>query len=79
MDPENKQWKSKELYETFISKIKPEEIERSKKDLIDAYNYLAAYHASKKDCAGTKACLLKVVELDPNNAQAKKVLASLKC
>lgn len=79
MDPENKQWKSKELYETFISKVKPEEIERSKKDLIDAYNYLAAYHASKKDCAGTKACLLKVVELDPNNAQAKKVLASLKC
>jgi tetratricopeptide (TPR) repeat protein len=78
-DPENKQWKSKELYETFIAKVKPEEVERSKKDLIDAYNYLAAYHASKKDCAATKACLLKVVELDPNNAQAKKVLASLKC
>ncbi len=79
MDPENKQWKSKELYETFISKVKPEETEKNKKDLIDAYNYLAAYHASKKDCTATKNYLLKVVELDPANAQAKKVLGSLKC
>lgn len=79
MDPENKQWKAKELYETFISKLKPEETERSKRDLIDAYNYLAAYHASKKDCANTKLYMQKVVELDPSNAQAKKVLAGLKC
>ncbi len=78
-DPENKQWKSKELYETFISKVKPEEIERNKKDLIDAYNYLAAYYASKKDCANTKVYMLKIAELDPANAQAKKVLAGLKC
>ncbi len=79
MDPDNKQWKSKELYETFISKVKPEETERYKKELVDAYNYLAAYHANKKDCTGTKNSLLKVVELDPANAQAKKVLGSLKC
>ena len=78
-DPENKQWKSKDLYETFIAKVKPEETERNKKDLIDAYNYLAAYHASKKDCAATKACLLKVKELDPANAQAIKILSTLKC
>lgn len=78
-DPENKQWKSKELYETFISKVKPEETERSKKDLIDAYNYLAAYYASKKDCANTKVYMQKVIDLDPNNAQAKKILAGLKC
>lgn len=78
-DPENKQWKSKELYETFISKVKPEETEKNKKDLIDAYNYLAAHYASKKDCANTKLYMQKVVDLDPNNAQAKKVLAGLKC
>ena len=78
-DPENKQWKAKEIYETFISKVKPEEAERSKKDLIDAYNYLAAYYAGKKDCANTKVYMLKIKELDPANAQATKVLASLKC
>ncbi len=78
-DPDNKQWKAKEFYETFISKVKPEEIERSKKDLIDAYNYLAAYYASKKDCANTKVYMLKIKELDPTNAQAIKVLAGLKC
>jgi tetratricopeptide (TPR) repeat protein len=78
-DPENKQWKAKEIYETFISKVKPEEAERSKKDLIDAYNYLAAYYAGKKDCANTKVYMLMIKELDPANAQATKVLASLKC
>jgi len=77
-DPENKLWKAKELYEKFISKVKPEETERNKKDLIDAYNYLAAYYASKKDCANTKLYMQKVLELDATNAQAKKVLAA-KC
>ncbi|HET6227107.1 MAG TPA: tetratricopeptide repeat protein [Bacteroidia bacterium] len=78
-DPENKNWKAKQLYETFISKVKPEETERSKKDLIDAYNYLAAYYANKKDCANTKVYMQKILELDAANAQAKKVLAGLKC
>jgi tetratricopeptide (TPR) repeat protein len=79
LDPENKQWKSRELYETFLSKLKPEETERSKKDMIDAYNYLAAYHASKKDCVNTKMYMEKILQLDPENAQAKKVRAGLKC
>ncbi|HSH64380.1 MAG TPA: tetratricopeptide repeat protein, partial [Bacteroidia bacterium] len=72
-DPENKQWKAKEFYELFISKVKPEEVERSKRDLLEAYNYLAAYHASKKDCPNTKQYMQKILELDPANSQAKKV------
>ena len=40
---------------------------------MDGYNYLAAYYASKKDCVNTKLNLQKVQELDPANAQAKKV------
>ena len=79
LDPTNKTWGAKEYYELFISKVKPEDIEKNKKDLIDAYNYLAAHYASKKDCANTKLNLQKVLELDPANAQAKKVIAELKC
>jgi len=79
IDPKNEKWSAKEHYELFISKVKPEEVERNKKDLIDAYNYLAAHYANKKDCANTKLNMQKVLELDPANAQAKKVIAGLKC
>lgn len=78
-DPNNEKWKAKEWYEEFIAKVKPEELERSKKDLIGAFNYLAAHYASKKDCSHTKEYLLKVVEIDQNNTEAKKVLTRLKC
>ncbi len=79
IDSKNEKWAAKPFYETYISKIKPEETEKNKKDLIDAYNYLAAHYASLKDCANTKLYMQKVLELDPNNVQAKKVIAGLKC
>lgn len=81
MDPKNEKWSAKPLYEKFIQKVKPEDVEKNKKDLIDAYNYLAAYYAdpARKDCPNLKKCMQKVLELDPANAQAKKVLAGLKC
>ena len=73
------EWSAKEPYEMFIAKMKPEDVEKNKKDLIDAYNYLAAYYAGKKDCVNTKLYMQKVLDLDPANAQAKKVIAGLKC
>lgn len=79
LDPKNEKWSAKSFYETYISKMKPEEMEKSKQDLINAYNYLAAYYAEKKDCPNVKLYMQKVLELDPANAQAKKVLAGLKC
>lgn len=79
MDPKNEKWAAKEYYEIFISKVKPEEKEKSKKDLVDAFNYLAAYYAEKKDCPNVKLYMQKVLELDSANAQAKKVIAGLKC
>ena len=62
-------------------KVKPEDVEKNKKDLIEAYNYLAAYYAdpSRNDCANVKLYMQKIIELDSTNAQAKKVLAGLKC
>ena len=71
-------WSAKELYELYITKVKPEEVEKNKKDLVEAYNYLGAYYAKKKDSANTKLNFQKVLELDPTNAQAKKVLEGLK-
>ena len=79
MDPKNEKWLAKPFYETYISLVKPEDTEKNKNDLVQAYNYLAAYYASKKDCANTKLYMQKVLEADPDNAQAKKVIAGLKC
>jgi tetratricopeptide (TPR) repeat protein len=79
LDPKNEKWQAKPFYEQLIAKVKPEDVEKNKKDLIDAYNYLAAYYADKKDCPNLKLCMQKVLELDAANAQAKKVLAGLKC
>ncbi len=79
LDPNNEKWLAKSIFETFITKVKPEETEKNKSYLIEAYNYLAAYYASLKDCPNTKLYMQKVLELDPNNAQAKKVIAGLKC
>jgi Tfp pilus assembly protein PilF len=47
--------------------------------LIDAYKYLAAYYAKKNDCTNTKSYMEKVLALDPANAEAKKIIAGLKC
>ncbi len=80
LDPKNETWAAKKYYEEFISKItKPEDIEKNKKDLAEAYNYLGVYYAKLNDCPNTKLNFQKVLELDPANAQAKKVIAGLKC
>lgn len=78
-DPENKNWKAKEWYELYLTKIKPEETERNKRDMIDAYKYLAAYYAKKNDCVNTKLYMEKILAIDAANADAKKIIAGLKC
>jgi tetratricopeptide (TPR) repeat protein len=79
MDPKNEKWLAKDPFDVYLSKVKPEDTEKNKKDLIEAYNYMAAYYASKKDCPNLKLYMQKVLQLDAENAQAKKVLAGLKC
>ena len=79
IDIKNENWSAKPFFEMYIAKVKPEDIEKYKKDLIDSYNYLAAYYAGKKDCPNLKIYMEKVLELDADNAQAKKVIAGLKC
>lgn len=81
VDSKNEKWSAKEFYELYLTKVKPEDKEKNKNDLIGAYNYLAAYYAdnARKDCPNVKLYMQKVLELDPANAQAKKVIAGLKC
>jgi hypothetical protein len=83
LDPKNEKWQAKPFYELYLSKMKPEELTQpqNKNNLVEAYNYLAAYYAdpARKDCANVKLYMQKLLEIDPANAQAKKVLAGLKC
>lgn len=78
-DPKNEKWQAKPYFEQLIEKVKAEDIDKNKNYLIEAYNYLSAYYADKKDCPTLKLYMQKVLELDAANAQAKKVLAGLKC
>ncbi|MDF2437729.1 MAG: hypothetical protein K0Q95_2105 [Bacteroidota bacterium] len=83
LDPKNVEWRAKQYYELYLSKVKPEELKlpQNKNNLIEAYNYLAAYYAdpARKDCANVKAYMQKIIDIDPSNAQAKKIMAGLKC
>ncbi len=79
MDPKSEKFPGKPYYEEYISKIKPEEVEKNKKDLIEAVSYLAGYYYFiEKDYAKCKCQWEKVKTLDPANENAKKSLADPK-
>ena len=76
LDPKNEKWLAKPYYELYLSKVKPEEIEKNKKDLIDAYTYMGVYNMNNKKVCEAKVFFKKIAELDPANANAKKFLES---
>jgi len=85
LDPDFKTDLPKVQYEKYIEllMVDPEKFETSlkvknKAGLINAYSYLGYYHLNKDKNAEAKEYYKKVIELDPNNAQAKKVLADKK-
>jgi hypothetical protein len=49
--------------------------EKSKSNVIEAYEYLGYYSMLQKDYANAKCMYIKLKDLDPNNAKAKKALA----
>lgn len=75
-DLKNEKWLAKQPYEDFISKVKPEDTEKSKKDLIEAYTYLGVHYISVKDFKTAKTYFQKVLDLDPQNQNALKFMAS---
>lgn len=75
LDPDSKNGLAKPFYESFISKLKPEELDKNKNYLIETYDYLGYFHMLQKDYANAKCVYTKLKELDPNNVKAKKALA----
>lgn len=74
LDPDSKKGLAKPFYEQFIV-IAQKDVEKNKKDLIEAYSYLGAYYLLvTKDYACAKAAWLKVKELDAANEKAKRAL-----
>jgi tetratricopeptide (TPR) repeat protein len=72
MDPKAEKDLAKLQYEKVLSTIKPEEkTTTSKKDAIEAYEYLGYYYVTKKDKAKADEMWNAVKELDPNNEKAK--------
>lgn len=76
LDPKNEKWLAKPFYETYLTKVKPEDTEKSKSDLIGANTYMGVYFMNNKNVCEAKAYFKKVAELEPANANAKKFLES---
>ncbi len=75
-DLKNEKWLAKPYYEMYISKVKPEDVEKNKKDLIEAYTYMGVYYMNTKDFCTAKTNFKKVAEFDPANKNAKAFLDS---
>lgn len=85
LDPETTQGLAKPYYEATIEKILNRGNGSSNKELVNAYQYLGYYYYLKADKNGSaedKANSIKywtkILEIDPNNANAKQVLDSYK-
>jgi tetratricopeptide (TPR) repeat protein len=80
-DPDSKLETPKPLFEQYISLITADSVkfeankDKYKRDLISAYGYLAYYYLARDNKALAKEYYKKVLELDPENANAKKVMS----
>ena len=75
MDPDSKKGLAKPFYETYISKIKPAEVDKNKKTLAEAYSYLGSYYLTvTKDYTTAKAAYTKILSFDPDNTKAKDAM-----
>lgn len=75
MDPDSKNGLAKPFYEAYISKIKPEDVDKNKKQLCEAYSYLGSYYLTvAKDYVASKAAYTKILTIDPDFTKAKDAL-----
>jgi len=68
---------AKEQYEKYLLLTEPTP-DKYKKQILDAYDYLAKYYIKKDDNAKAKEYLNKTLALDPENKTAKEYLKQLK-
>ena len=68
---------AKPQYEKFLE-IALESPEKYKKDIIEAYEYLGAYYIHKENNVNqAKVYYEKILQLDPNNSQAKEFIKTI--
>jgi tetratricopeptide (TPR) repeat protein len=63
-------------YQKFIE-LAGGEPERNKRNLVEAYSYMAAYYANNKDMATAKQNLDKAIAIDPNDELVKELQKSI--
>ncbi len=74
LDPDLKLGLSKPFYETLIEKASAD-VEKNKRDLIEAYEYLGYHYMLSKNTLQAKESWNKLQTIDPGNVKAKKALA----
>ena len=68
---------AKPYYETYIQKVGSDSL-KNKTGLIEAYAQLGYYYVLKKDKENASLYYKKILNLDPENANAKAYFESLK-
>jgi tetratricopeptide (TPR) repeat protein len=68
---------AKPFYDKFLE-LAEKDPKASKRDLAEAYSFLGYYNIQKNDNAKAKEFYNKVLSVDPENKQAKDVLAKIK-
>lgn len=76
-DPESELGLAKPFYEQFIN-LAGKDVEKFKKELIEAYSYLGYYYYLQNDNQMSKTNWQEVLNIDPNNKQASEVIKQLK-
>ncbi|MGC4021619.1 MAG: tetratricopeptide repeat protein [Cyclobacteriaceae bacterium] len=70
------EWLAKPYYEKVIEVGEPTK-DKNKNDLIEAYRYLVGHYLSKQDFAKGKEILNKILEVNPDDADAKEALKDI--
>jgi tetratricopeptide (TPR) repeat protein len=77
LDPETQLGLAKPYYER-VAEILGQPGKNSKKELIEAYQYLGYYYYLKSDLTNSKLFWNKIIEIDPNNSTALKAIKEIK-
>jgi tetratricopeptide (TPR) repeat protein len=78
LDPDSEKGLAKPWYEKFIAMVPPDQVEKSKDDLIEAHSYLAYYHFIKSKFQESLKEWEIVIKLDPKNERARIAIDAIK-
>ena len=76
MDPETTQGLAKPYYEKLLPILMQNPTER-RNEIMEVYQYMGIYFLKTDNYPESRSYWVKVLELDPNNAIAKQVIASI--